>query len=69
MLVVLTTGYVIACIDPFLSNYSNNDASIMQNILHRNTDDIKQLVEWGMSIEFTMKNKNDIFLGRYDCRG
>ncbi|CAF3738772.1 unnamed protein product [Rotaria socialis] len=41
MLIVSTTGYIIACIGPFLSNYSNNDASIMQNILHRNTDGIR----------------------------
>ena len=41
MLIVSTTGYIIACIGPFLSNYSNNDASIMQNILHHNTDDIR----------------------------
>ena len=41
MLIVSTTGYIIARIGPFLSNYSNNDASIIQNILHQNTDDIR----------------------------
>ncbi|CAF5196082.1 unnamed protein product, partial [Rotaria magnacalcarata] len=40
MIIVSTTGYVIACIGPFCSNYSNNDASIMNNILHRNTENI-----------------------------
>ncbi|CAF4907643.1 unnamed protein product, partial [Rotaria socialis] len=40
MINVSTTGYVIACIGPFCSNYSNNDASIMNNILHRNTENI-----------------------------
>jgi len=37
---VSTTGHIIACIGPFLSNFANNDASIMKNILHRNTDNI-----------------------------
>ncbi|CAF2019127.1 unnamed protein product [Rotaria magnacalcarata] len=47
MLIVSTTGYIIACIGPFLSNYSNNDASIMQNILHRNTDGIRNWLNEG----------------------
>ena len=43
MMIVSTTGYIIACIGPFLSNFSNNDASIMKNILHQNTD---QILNW-----------------------
>ena len=40
MMVVSTTGYIITCIGPFLSNFANNDASIIKNILFKNTDNI-----------------------------
>ena len=40
MMFVSTTGYIIACIGPFLSDFSNNDASITKNILRHNTDEI-----------------------------
>jgi hypothetical protein len=43
MMIVSTTGYIIACIGPFFSDFNNNDASIMQNILFRNTD---KIVDW-----------------------
>jgi hypothetical protein len=43
MIIVSTTGYIIACIGPFFSDFSNNDASIMKNILFRNTD---KIVNW-----------------------
>jgi hypothetical protein len=43
MMIVSTTGYIIAAIGPFFSDFSNNDAAIMKNILYRNTD---KIVEW-----------------------
>lgn len=43
MMMVSTTGYVIVCIGPFLSDFSNNDASMMKNILYRNT---KRIMNW-----------------------
>jgi hypothetical protein len=49
MMIVSTTGYIIACIGPFLSNYSNNDASIMNNILDRNTD---KILNWLKKVDF-----------------
>lgn len=51
MMIVSTTGYIIACRDPFFSDYSNNDAAIMKNILHRNTDNIINWFEKVPSIE------------------
>ncbi|CAF4651489.1 unnamed protein product, partial [Rotaria sp. Silwood2] len=43
MIVVSTTGYIIDCIGPFFSDFSNNDASIMKNILFRNTN---KIIDW-----------------------
>ncbi|CAF4872633.1 unnamed protein product [Rotaria socialis] len=40
MMIVTTTGYSVACIGPFLSDFNNNDAAIMKDILLRNTDHI-----------------------------
>ena len=40
MMIVTTTGYIVACIGPFFSDFKNNDASILKNILLRNTDNI-----------------------------
>lgn len=40
MMVVTTTGYIVACIGPFLSDFHNNDAAMMKDILLRNTDNI-----------------------------
>lgn len=45
MMIVSTTGYIIACIGPFFSDFSNNDASIMKNILLKNIDDTLKWVE------------------------
>ena len=49
MMIVSTTGYIVACIGPFLSDFSNNDASIMENILYRNTD---KIVDWLNKVRF-----------------
>ena len=43
MMIVSTTGYIIACMGPFFSDFSNNDAAIMKNILNRNSD---KIVDW-----------------------
>ncbi len=40
MMIVTTTGYIIACIGPFFSDFKNNDASIMKDRLLHNTDNI-----------------------------
>ena len=40
MMIVSTTGYIVACIGPFLSDFSNNDASIIKNVLLENMDKI-----------------------------
>ncbi|CAM4955870.1 unnamed protein product [Rotaria socialis] len=40
MMIVTTTGYIVACIGPFMSDFNNNDAAIMKDILLRNTDHI-----------------------------
>ena len=39
-MIVSTTGYIIACIGPFFSDFSNNDASIIKNVLLNNMDNI-----------------------------
>ncbi|CAF4373861.1 unnamed protein product [Rotaria magnacalcarata] len=49
MMIVTTTGYIVACIGPFMSDFNNSDAAIMKDILLRNTDHIlsrlKELLE------------------------
>ena len=45
MMIVSTTGYIVACIGPFLSDFSNNDASMMKNILLENIDNILEWIE------------------------
>ncbi|CAF4399836.1 unnamed protein product [Rotaria socialis] len=40
MMIVTTTGYIVACIGPFMTDFNNNDAAIMKDILLRNTDHI-----------------------------
>jgi hypothetical protein len=40
MMIVTTTGYIIDCIGPFFSDFKNNDASIMKDILLNNTGNI-----------------------------
>ena len=40
MMIVTTTGYIIACIGPFFLGCKNNDASIVKDILLQNTDNI-----------------------------
>ncbi|CAF4440187.1 unnamed protein product, partial [Rotaria magnacalcarata] len=40
MMIVTTTGYIVACIGQFMSDFNNNDAAIMKDILLRNTDNI-----------------------------
>ncbi|CAF4022223.1 unnamed protein product [Rotaria magnacalcarata] len=40
MMIVTTTGYIVACIEHFMSDFNNNDAAIMNDILLLNTDNI-----------------------------
>lgn len=50
MMIVTTTGYIIACIGPFFSDFKNNDASIMKDILLRNTENILRWLDEVISI-------------------
>lgn len=45
MMIVSTTGYIVACIGPFFSDFSNNDASIIKNVLLNNMDSILSWVK------------------------
>ena len=58
MMIVSTTGYIVACIGPFLSDFSNNDASIMKNILLENIDNI---LEWIEEVDHEFSNKTISF--------
>ena len=40
MLITTTTGYILTAYGPYLSDTSNNDASIQKDILINNKDDI-----------------------------
>ncbi|CAF4398825.1 unnamed protein product [Rotaria magnacalcarata] len=40
MMIVTTTDYIVACIEPFMSDFNNNDAAIMKDISLRNTDHV-----------------------------
>lgn len=51
MMIISTTGCIIACIGPFLSDFSNNDASMMKNIFHQNIDEI---LEWIGKVTLTL---------------
>ena len=44
-MIVSTSGYIIACIGLFLSDFKNNDAAIMKDILLRNTENILSWIE------------------------
>ena len=58
MMIVSTTGYIVAYIGPFLSDFSNNDASIMKNILLENIDNI---LEWIEEVDHELSNKTISF--------
>lgn len=45
MVVVTTTGYIVAIFGPFFSDHSNNDASILKHIMINNYDDILNWIE------------------------
>ena len=53
MMIVTTTGYIVACIGPFFSDFKNNDASIMNDILLQNTDNI---LNWLEEVRFSFSN-------------
>ena len=52
MMIVSTSGYIIACIEAFLSDFKNNDAAIMKDILLRNTENI---LSWIEEVEYFLK--------------
>ena len=58
MMIVSTTGYIVACIGPFLSDFSNNDASIMKNILLENIDNI---LNWIGEVDHEFSNETISF--------
>ena len=45
MMIVTTTGYIVAFIGPFFSDFKNNNASMMNTILLQNTDNILNWLE------------------------
>jgi hypothetical protein len=45
MVVVTTTGYIVAIFGPFFSDNSNNDASILKHIIINNYDDILNWIQ------------------------
>ena len=45
MVVVTTTGYIVAIFGPFFSDNSNNDASILKHIMINNYDDLLNWIE------------------------
>ncbi|CAF3184663.1 unnamed protein product [Rotaria sp. Silwood2] len=45
MVVVSTTGYIVAIFGPFFSDNNNNDASILKHIITNNYDDILNWIE------------------------
>ena len=68
MMIVTTTGYIVACIGPFFSDLNNNDASIMKDIVLRNTDSI---LDWTKEVIFLFYgiDYGVIFLARYYSGG
>ena len=59
MIVVSTTGYIIR-VDPFFSDYSNNDGSIMKNILIKNRE---KILNWLHKVRyFHFFSKSRVFL-------
>ena len=68
MMILTTTGYIVASIGPFFSDFNNNDASIMKDILLRNTDSI---LDWTKEVIFLLYdiNYSVIFLARYYSGG
>ena len=54
MMIVSTTGYIVACIGPFLSDFSNNDASIIKNVLLENID---KILEWIEEVDHEIRNE------------
>ena len=52
MMIATTTGYIVAYIGPFFSDFKNNDASIMKDILLGNTDNILNWLEEVISFFF-----------------
>lgn len=45
MMIVSTTGYIVSVLGPFLSDSSNNDASILKSVFLNNMEDIVHWVE------------------------
>lgn len=69
MMIVSTTGYIIACIGPFLSDFSNNDASMMNNILHRNIDGILDWINKVKTLFDLIPSECQFALGRHSGGG
>lgn len=41
MMVIKTTGYLVSVLGPYLADSKNNDASILNHIIQRNVEEIK----------------------------
>jgi hypothetical protein len=47
MVIVTTTGHFVAIIGPYLADYKNNDAAILNHMLRCNIDNFKDLLQEG----------------------
>jgi hypothetical protein len=47
MMMVTTTGYIIAIFGPFFSDYNNNDASILKHVMVNNYEDFLNWIKEG----------------------
>ena len=47
MVIVSTTGYYISVLGPYFADSKNNDASILNQIINNNVEEIKQWVDRG----------------------
>lgn len=51
IMVVTTTGYIVSILGPYLSDSTNNDASILKHMIHCNTEELKTWIK-----------ENDVFV-------
>ena len=68
IMIVSTTGYIVACIGPFLFDCSNNDASMIKSILLEN---IENILGWIQEVDHQFSNtinSSQLFLERYRRR-
>jgi hypothetical protein len=57
-MIVTTTGYIVSILGPYLSDSTNNDASILKHMIHCNTEELR-----------TWLKEDDIFVVDRGFRG